>query len=89
MSDFPGLSIFGWLIFAWGVALMAIALRRGDKKDRIRSPVRRFAGVLSGAVFCLIAAILIWPGSTTLRNVLFGAAVVAGLLSWYLGRRSR
>ncbi len=89
MSDFPGLSIFGWLIFAWGVALIAITLRKGDKKNRVRSPVRRVAGVLNGAVFCFIAAILIWPGSTTSRDVLFGAAVLAGLLSWYLGRRSR
>ncbi len=89
MSEFPGLSIFGWLIFAWGVALMAIALRKGTRKERVHSPVRRVAGVLNGAVFCFIAAILIWPDSTTLRNILLGAAVVAGLLSWYLGRRSR
>jgi len=89
VSDFPGLSIFGWLIFAWGVALIAIALRRSDRKNRSHSPVRRIAGVLNGAVFCFIAAVLIWPGSITLRDVLFGAAVVAGLLSWYLGRRGR
>lgn len=87
MSNAPELQMFGWLIFAWGVALMFIAMRPGKKQ--VHSPTRRIAGVLGGSVFCLLAAILIWGDSSTTREVLLASAIVAGALSWYLGRHSK
>jgi multisubunit Na+/H+ antiporter MnhB subunit len=87
MTDAPELQMFGWLIFAWGVALMVIAMRRGKKQ--VHSPTRRIAGLLGGAVFCLLAAILIWAGSSTARETLLAAAVAAGAISWYLGRHAK
>ena len=88
MSNAPELQMFGWLIFAWGVALMVISIRTARKKPD-HSPTRRVAGVLSGAVFCLLAAILIWANTAPAREVLVAAAVIAGALSWYLGRHAK
>jgi dolichol kinase len=89
VSDFPGLSMFAWLILAWGIALIVIAFRKGGRKRRAGSTTHRMAGVLNGAVFCFVAAILFWRNSKVLVDAFVGAAIVAGLLSWYLGRRSR
>jgi uncharacterized membrane protein YiaA len=87
MSNAPVLQVFGWLIFVWGVALMLIAVR--PSKEQVRSPTARLAGVLGGAVFCLLAAIPLWGSSGTLQKGFFIAAIVAGTLSWYLARHAR
>ncbi len=87
MSNAPELQILGWLIFAWGLALMVIAVR--PSKKQLRSRTLRLAGLLGGAVFCLLAAILIWAETANARKLLLAAAVAAGALSWYLGRHAR
>ena len=89
MNNAPELQMFGWLIFAWGVALMYMSVRRGTKKEQVHSPTRRIAGILSGLVFCLLAAILIWSDSAVTRKALLAAAIIAGALSWYLGRHAK
>ena len=88
MSD-PGiLAPLGWLIFALGVGVILIAVI--PRKTQVHSPTRRLAGALSGAVFCLLAAVVIVPGiSGTTQKVLAIGAVVAAALSWYLGRHAR
>lgn len=87
MSNAPELQVLGWLIFVWGVALMLIAAR--PSKKQIRSHTARLAGVLGGAVFCLLAAIPLWGSSGALQKGFFLGAIVAGALSWYLARHSR
>jgi multisubunit Na+/H+ antiporter MnhB subunit len=90
MTNAPELQMFGWLIFAWGLALMVISVRLAKKKqNQVHSRTRRIAGVLGGAVFCLLAAILIWANSSTSRAVLLGGAIIAAALSWYLGRHAK
>lgn len=87
MSNAPVLQVFGWLIFIWGVALMIIAVR--PSKTQIRSHTARVAGVLGGAVFCLLAAIPLWGSSGTLQKGFFIGAILSGTLSWYLARHAR
>jgi len=87
MGNFAELKIFGWLIFAWGAALIAIAVL--PSKEQVHSMTRRAAGVLGGSVFCFLAAILIWGDTTPLRNAFVAAAVAAAALSWYLGGHAR
>lgn len=87
MTNAPELQVLAWLLFAWGVALMIIAVRPGKKQ--VRSRTLRIAGVLGGAVFCLLAAIPIWADSSTARKVLAAAAIAAATLSWYLARHAR
>lgn len=87
MNAAPQLQVLAWLIFAWGVALMVIAVRPG--KGQLRSRTLRIAGVLGGAVFCLLAAIPIWAETSLARKTLVAAAVIAATVSWYLARHSR
>ena len=87
MGNFAQLKIFGWLIFAWGAALILIAVL--PSKEQVHSATRRVAGVLGGSVFCFLAAILIWGDTAQLRNGLVTAAVGAAALSWYLGGHAR
>lgn len=89
MTNAPELQMLGWLIFAWGAALIVMSWRQRPKKEMVHSPTRRIAGALSGLVFCLLASILIWAETPTTRNVLLAAAVVAGGTSWYLGRHAK
>lgn len=88
MGD-SALRMFGWLIFAWGAGIIAIALFSSGA--RVRSPARRIADVLSGVFFCLLASTVIVssdaPSST--RIALLIGAGVAGLVSWVLGRHAR
>ena len=82
------LAMLGWLIFAWGVGIIAIASFASTA--RVRSPTRRVADVLGGCVFCIAAlsAILGDISSRTRIGLLIAAGVVA-LVSWGLGRRAR
>ena len=88
MTDAPELQMFGWLVFAVGVAVIIIS--ELPRKSQVRSPTRRISGVLSGLVFCLLAGVVLWPNaSSTTQKILAAAAVAAGALSWYLGRHTK
>lgn len=87
MSSAPELQALAWLILLWGIVLMVISVRKA--KGQRRSNTRRIAGILGGSVFCLLAAIPLWAESPRNAKILFAAAVVAGLVSWYLGRHVR
>jgi hypothetical protein len=80
--------MFGWLVFAWGAGIMAIALLSSFK--RVRSPTRHVADALSGAVFCLLASAVIFGDmSAVVREALVIAAIASALGSWILGRHAR
>jgi threonine/homoserine/homoserine lactone efflux protein len=83
------LPVFGWLIFAVGVGVVAIAEFASTAK--VRSPTKRAADALSGLFFVLLACQLILPRDMgrSLRIYLLIAAVAAGIASWWLGRHSR
>lgn len=83
----PQLLTLAWLVFAWGVALAVMSSRPG--KGQVRSHTLRLAGILSGAVFCLLAAIPIWANTATAQRILASLALVAAGSSWYLGRHAR
>lgn len=82
------LAALGWLICAVGLGVFGIGVFA--LKSRERSPTRRIAAALSGAVFVLLGLTLVLndPGGS-LRTGLVIAAVVSGLASWYLGRHAR
>ena len=78
----------GWLVFAWGTALIAMAVF--SSKARLRSPTKRFAEGLNGLVFCLLALqVMLGDLDSSTRYMLLGAAVVTGLVGWWLSRHSR
>lgn len=84
----PAVAVFGWLVFAWGAGIMAIALLSSFK--RVRSPTRHVADALSGAVFCLLASTVIFGDMrSVVREALVVAAVAAALASWLLGRHAK
>ena len=88
MIDNGPLAAAGWLIFVLGIAIIAIAAF--SKGARIRSPTRRIADCLTGAVLCLLALLLIMPNldRPTRLALAIGAAAATGA-SWYLGRHAR
>ncbi len=82
------LPMLGWLIFAWGCGIIAIAVF--SSHSRVRSPARRFADVLSGLFFCVLSLTLILAQSTSRTRIgLAIAAGVVGLASWALGLHAR
>ena len=88
MTDSGPLAALGWLVFAVGIGVIFIALV--PRKTQMHSATRRFAGVLSGLVFCLLALCVILPGVTSnTQKMLAIAAVIAGASSWYLGLHAR
>ena len=88
MDDSAALSALGWLIFAVGVGVIVIAVM--PRKTQMHSATRRFAGVLSGLVFCLLACTVIIPGVTSgAQKGLAIAAAICGSASWYLGLHAR
>jgi hypothetical protein len=88
MDDSGPLPALGWLIFAVGIGVILIAIV--PRKTQMRSATRRFAGVLSGLVFCLLAATVIIPGLPgSAQKGLAVAAAICGGTSWYLGLHAR
>lgn len=82
------LRMFGWLIFAWGAGIVAIALF--SSAGRVRSRTRRVADTLSGLFFCLLAGtVIVGELMRTARIALLIGAIVAGVASWILGRHAR
>lgn len=87
MATDSALRMFGWLIFAWGAGIMAIAAF--SSTARVRSPIRRIADALSGLFFCLLAATLIVGEVATTARLSVPAALIAGAASYFLGRHAR
>lgn len=88
MIDNGPLAAAGWLIFVLGIAIIAIAtLSRGA---RSRSPTRRIADCLTGAVLCLLALLLIMPNLERPTRIVVALSAAAAMgASWYLGRHAR
>ena len=85
MQNVPGLKVLAALIMAWGAALIAISFRPG--KEQVHSLARRLAGATSGLAFVLAGAALFLEDSPDMvRKSLGIAAVIAVLVSWYIGR---
>jgi hypothetical protein len=81
------LPVLGWLVFAWGVGIVVIAEFASTAK--VRSPTKRIADALSGLFFCVLAGqVILGDLERRTRIVLLAAAVVIGIASWVLGRRS-
>jgi hypothetical protein len=88
MTDFESLAPLGWLILAVGIGVILITVV--PRKDQVRSPTRRLAGVLSGLVFIFLAAVVLVPySSAVVPKALVAAAIVSGGTSWYLGRHAK